>query len=64
MVPLPAKLLKVPLLTITSVLTKFTVDALVVNVTAIEESLVVVPEVTVVLAIVIVGEVLSYIQLN
>ena len=64
MVPLPAKLLKVPLLTITSVLTKFTVDSLVVNVTAIEESLVVVPEVTVVLAIVIVGEVLSYIQLN
>ena len=59
MVPLPAKLLRVPLLTITSVSTKFVVDSLDVNVTAIEESFVVVPEVTVELVIVTVGGVLS-----
>ena len=64
--PLPAKSLSVPPLTVMSLATKFVVTSLDVNVRAIEESLVVDPSVTpeVVLAMVIVGTTLSYVQLN
>jgi hypothetical protein len=63
-VPLPAKLLKVPLDTVTSFASKFVVDSLDVNVTAKVPSFVVVPLETLFAVIVIPGAVPSYIHVN
>jgi hypothetical protein len=54
-VPLPEKLLRDPLPTVTSPAAKFAVDSFAVNETEIEEELVVAPLLTVELAIVMVG---------
>jgi hypothetical protein len=58
-VPLPEKLLRVPLPTLTSPAAKFVVDSFAVNETEIEEELLVAPLLTVELAIIIVGPVAS-----
>ena len=63
-VPLPEKLDIAPFVTVISPTTKSVVTSDEVNVNAIEESLVVDPEETVELEIVIVGTTLSYVQLN
>ena len=57
--PLPEKLLRVPLPTVTSPAAKLVVDSFAVNDTEIEEELLVAPLLTVELAIVIVGPVVS-----
>jgi hypothetical protein len=58
-VPLPEKLLRVPLPTVTSPAAKLVVDSFAVNDTEIDEELLVAPSLTVELAIVIVGPVVS-----
>jgi hypothetical protein len=58
-VPLPEKLLRVPLPTVTSPAAKLVVDSFAVNDTEIDEELLVAPLLTVELAIVIVGPVVS-----
>jgi hypothetical protein len=58
-VPLPEKLLREPLPTVTSAAAKLAVDSLAVNETEIDEELVVAPLLTVELTIVMVGPVVS-----